>query len=126
MYRCFDHCSFYLRSSGGSKSIPDQFVCEKQLLIFNLQKKTREHLIQLLPLCGHKGALKASLSVIFSSSSDLAVDSRQAASSGEASGDEQGDIDDAGFSGRQVSALCIFRCQIAYVGWLFKGKGFLI
>jgi len=66
------------------------------------QKKTREHLIQLLPLCGHKGALKASHSVTFSSSSDLAVESKQTASSGEASGDEQADIDDTGFSGRQL------------------------
>ena len=76
----------------------------RRLLVYNLQKKTREHLIQLLPLCGHKGALKASHSVTFSSSSDLAVESKQAASSGEASGDEQADIDETGFSGRQVSA----------------------
>ena len=42
--------------------------------------------------------------MIFSSSSDLAVDSKHAASSGEASGDEQTDekMDEAGFSGRQV------------------------
>ena len=42
--------------------------------------------------------------MIFSSSSDLAVDSKHAASSGEASGDEQTEekIEEAGFSGRQV------------------------
>ncbi|XP_065059033.1 protein furry homolog-like isoform X2 [Rhopilema esculentum] len=68
------------------------------------QKRTRERLVQLLPLCGHRGALKSSLSVIFSSSSDLAVESKHAASSGEASGDEQGDdkMDETGFSGRQL------------------------
>merc|ERR1719447_1934540 len=35
------------------------------------QRRTRERLVQLLPLCGHKGGLKQSLSVIFSSSSEL-------------------------------------------------------
>ena len=46
--------------------------------------------------------------MIFSSSSDLAVESKQAASSGEPSGDEQADIDETGFSGRQVNDFCIF------------------
>eukprot|EP00794_Sanderia_malayensis_P007422 gene7422-8242_t len=71
------------------------------------QKRTRERLVQLLPLCGHKGTLKASLSVIFSSSSDLAVESKQGPSSGEASGDEQVDdkMDETGFSGKQLRNL---------------------
>ena len=63
---------------------------------------------QLLPLCGHKGGLKQSLSVIFSSSSELG---ERAGSSEEASGDEQqgkqsGDNDnDDEFSGQQLTKL---------------------
>ena len=63
---------------------------------------------QLLPLCGHKGGLKQSLSVIFSSSSELG---ERAGSSEEASGDEQQgkqSIDkenDDEFSGQQLTKL---------------------
>ena len=63
---------------------------------------------QLLPLCGHKGGLKQSLSVIFSSSSELG---ERAGSSEEASGDEQqgkqslDKENDDEFSGQQLTKL---------------------
>lgn len=61
----------------------------------------------MLPLCGHKGGLKQSLSVIFSSSSELG---ERAGSSEEASGDEQqgkpGDKENEDeFSGQQLTKL---------------------
>lgn len=56
-----------------------------------------------MPLCGHKGGLKQSLSVIFSSSSELG---ERAGSSEEASGDEQtNEKNEDEFSGQQLTKL---------------------
>ncbi|XP_057312815.1 protein furry homolog-like [Hydractinia symbiolongicarpus] len=68
------------------------------------QRRTRERLVQLLPLCGHKGGLKQSLSVIFSSSSEL--EGERALSSEDTSGDEQsGEKGEGEFSGQQLTKI---------------------
>ncbi|XP_047125679.1 protein furry homolog-like isoform X1 [Hydra vulgaris] len=68
------------------------------------QKRTRERLVQLLPMCGHKGGLKQSLSVIFSSSSEL--DLERAMSSEDGSGEEPlGENIEVDFSGQRLTNI---------------------
>ena len=62
--------------------------------------------MQLLPLCGHKGNLKQSLSVIFSSSSELEGE-RDRISSEDGSSDESGDKGDEDFASQQVGMVLV-------------------
>jgi len=67
------------------------------------QRRTRERLVQLLPLCGHKGGLKQSLSVIFSSSSEL--EGERALSSDDGSSDESADKGENDFANQQLTKI---------------------
>lgn len=79
----------------------------------------------MLPLCGHKGGLKQSLSVIFSSSSEL--EGERALSSEDTSGDEQsGEKGEGEFSGQQVSAAMKLFNMIREACSLFPSDFFTI